>query len=594
VLVSYSPLLMVPTPMEQAQGINYLGFNQDQTCLAVGTLYGFKIFSTEGFKLLHEEACGAVSVVEMLFRTSLLALVGCASTKTPSSSSRALTMWNTKDRCNICQLHFNAQIHAVKMNHRRIAVLLSPKIHIFDLKTMKSLHVIDRSPSPWANPALGWLCASTERGYLATPLALAGSAPLQCSGQGAHSWSAVHHHSSTRQECSSISPGQTIYDRSFRHSCSQLTQGAGYLEAQLGLVTVVDTYTLKPIGTVLAHRSPVQALCLNPTGQLLATASAKGTVIRLFAVPTLDMLFSFRRGTSACRIFGLTFSRDSAQICASAASGTVHIFKNSEKVLGGLPLQSEDATVGAAQREMISQASQPIAKSRDEPTPEEEAKLRAASPALPMAPIKLGPTSAPTVPNRSDAALFEIEAEDLEDWNVVAERPERLLELCMDVPSYGSYRTTKNTLQTLSAVSEKAVENTAKYAKSLLQLLPQPCRELVDAHRAFAWVHLRDEEFHRTAGDVPETGGSDLWLSKLPPLAETEGQGMYCGYAACISSRSSAMGHRPEVLVATAEGCAHIYDFNSATGGECRLRSEHCFMPQHPDPEPVQRFTTFS
>merc|ERR1712008_151540 len=158
--------------------------------------------------------------------------------------------------------------------------------------------------------------------------------------------------------------------------------------------------------------------------------------------------------------------------------------------------------------------------------------------------------------------------------------------------SYGSYRTTKNTLQTLSAVSEKAVENTAKYAKSLLQLLPQPCRELVDAHRAFAWVHLRDEEFHRTAGDIPDTGASDPWLSKLP-LAEPEGQGMYCGYAACISSRSSAMVYRPEVLVATAEGCAHIYDFNSATGGECRLRSEHCFMPQHPDPEPVQGFAAF-
>merc|ERR1711865_883767 len=52
----------------------------------------------------------------------------------------------------------------------------------------------------------------------------------------------------------------------------------------------------------------------------------------------------------------------------------------------------------------------------------------------------------------------------------------------------------QNALQTLSAASEYAVGHSTKYAKSLLQLLPQPCLELVDAARASAWVHLREEE----------------------------------------------------------------------------------------------------
>jgi len=535
-------------PMEEPPGVRYLGFNQDQSCLAVGTCRGFRIFSTESFALLHQEACGAVSLVEMLFRTSLLALVGCSSARAPSA--RRLTMWNTKERCELCQLHFAARIHGVRMNHRRLAVLLRQKLHIFDLRTMRSLHVLDRAPSPWADPALAWLCAASERGYLATPLALAGSGPTHSGIQGPPCWP------SAQYPAGPLDAGAT----------GPMCDGDGSLpgehhghvpecpEAKLGLVSVVDTYTLKPVGTVLAHHSPVQALCLNPTGQLLATASTKGTVVRLFAVPALDTLYCFRRGASACRIFGLTFSRDSAQLCASAASGTVHVFRSPERLLGALPLQSEEATVGAAHREML-------ARSKAQAPP---------GAGLPEAPaLRLGP------PAPEAGAEAEAEAEELGDWNVVAERPERLLELCINEPSYGGSCSRKSALQTLSAVSEYAVENTAKYAKSLLHFLPQPCRELMDAPRAFAWVHLRGEEELRGGG---ERHRPDVLQGPSGPTT----QNTVGPYVACVSSKPRTGNERLEVLVATARGCAHVYDWNPAVGGECRLRTEHCFLGPWP------------
>ena len=110
-------------------------------------------------------------------------------------------------------------------------------------------------------------------------------------------------------------------------------------------MTIVDTYTLQPVGTFLAHRSPVQALSLNPTGQLLASASVKGTVVRVFGVPSFELLCVFRRGTNPCQIHELLFSRDSAHICASAATGTVHIFRNTCEMLRSLPLESEEANI---------------------------------------------------------------------------------------------------------------------------------------------------------------------------------------------------------------------------------------------------------
>ena len=275
-----------------------LSFNQDASCLAVGRPRGFDIFSIESTALLHREDCGVVRLVEMLFRTSLVALVG-------DTLNRQLTMWNTKARAGICSLQFPSEISSVKMNHRRAVVLLRQKVHIFDLKTMKALHVIDRSDqAPGMDPGLCSLCCDPERGLLAAVL-VAGS------------------------------------------------QGAS-VDARAGLVGVVDTYTLQPLGAVLAHRTPVRAMRLNSTGQLLATASARGTVVRLWAVPSFTMLCSFRRGANECCIHGLAFAADSKHLMAAAANGTVHIFRSPKEAVDCVaPCQTQERPVEAERLQAV-------------------------------------------------------------------------------------------------------------------------------------------------------------------------------------------------------------------------------------------------
>eukprot|EP00439_Symbiodinium_sp_Y106_P066239 s1028_g10.t1 len=147
---------------------------EDGSCLAIGRARGFDIFSTETAALLHREDCGMVRLVEMLFRTSLVAVVSF-------SRSRQLTMWNTRARTGICALQFPSEICNVKMNQRRAVVLLrthrqildkiscvwcvGQKVHIFDLRTMKALHVLDRSePAPGLDPSLASLCCDSESG----------------------------------------------------------------------------------------------------------------------------------------------------------------------------------------------------------------------------------------------------------------------------------------------------------------------------------------------------------------------------------------------------------------------------------------------
>jgi autophagy-related protein 18 len=102
----------------------------------------------------------------MLFCTSLLALVGAADQ--PQSSPRKLQIVNTKVRgfllsimmkndlpariqqrqSIICELLFPSAILSVKMNRKRLVVVLEAEIYIYDISNMKLLHVIETSPNP--------------------------------------------------------------------------------------------------------------------------------------------------------------------------------------------------------------------------------------------------------------------------------------------------------------------------------------------------------------------------------------------------------------------------------------------------------------
>lgn len=80
-----------------------------------------------------------------------------------------------------------------------------------------------------------------------------------------------------------------------------------------------------------AHTTQLAALALDPTGLLLATASMKGTLIRVWDVTTGKMLWEFRRGTDRAIIWSINFDKESSKIVVSSDKGTVHVFRLIEK-----------------------------------------------------------------------------------------------------------------------------------------------------------------------------------------------------------------------------------------------------------------------
>jgi autophagy-related protein 18 len=108
---------------------------------------------------------------------------------------------------------------------------------------------------------------------------------------------------------------------------SHAPPGSPHVSPTSGEVLLFDTVKLEAINVVEAHRSPLSCIVLNNEGTQLATASDKGTIIRVFSVPDAHKLYQFRRGSMPSRIFSMSFNVTSTLLCVSSATDTIHIFK---------------------------------------------------------------------------------------------------------------------------------------------------------------------------------------------------------------------------------------------------------------------------
>jgi WD40 repeat protein len=70
----------------------------------------------------------------------------------------------------------------------------------------------------------------------------------------------------------------------------------------------------------------ISYLQVNQKGTLLATASERGTLIRVIKVETGEILHQFRRGLSYSHISSLNFSNWGPYLACGSSSGTLHIF----------------------------------------------------------------------------------------------------------------------------------------------------------------------------------------------------------------------------------------------------------------------------
>lgn len=249
---------------DEQSDLLFVNFNQDCTSLAVGKKTGYKLFSLSSVEKL-DHIYDSNACEDISIVERLFSSSLVAIVSL--SSPRKLKVCHFKKGTEICNYSYSNSILAVKLNRQRLIVCLEESLYIHNIRDMKVLHTIrDTPPNPQG------LCAL----------------------------------SINNDNCFLAYPGSN----------------------QIGEVQIFDTINLRAVTMIPAHDNPLAAITFNAQGTKIATASEKGTVIRVFSVPDGSKLFEFRRGMKRCvHIYSLAFSSDSIYLCASSNTETVHIFK---------------------------------------------------------------------------------------------------------------------------------------------------------------------------------------------------------------------------------------------------------------------------
>ncbi|CAI5757787.1 unnamed protein product [Candida verbasci] len=281
--------------------INYVNFNQDSSCISLGLNSGYKIYnidSTKNFNFIKNESIG---IVEMLYSTSLLAIVNKG--EEIGSSPRKLKIINIKNQSTICDLIFPNTILSVKLTKKYIIVILEDQIYIYDINNMKLLHTIETSTNSSGLVAISY---NETHSYLAYP------SPPKTITHDSLLASGINTNGGLNSNINNISSVSNAPNR-------------------IGDVIIFNLNTLQPISVIEAHKSTIASMNFSNDGQYLVTASDKGTIVRIFQVNTGIKLYQFRRGTYPTKIYSLKFSSDDKYVLATSSSLTVHIFRLGEE-----------------------------------------------------------------------------------------------------------------------------------------------------------------------------------------------------------------------------------------------------------------------
>ncbi|XP_065357041.1 WD repeat domain phosphoinositide-interacting protein 2 isoform X2 [Calliphora vicina] len=227
------------------------------------------VLSKNGFRLFTINACDKIDEIFAKENTEQIRIVerlfnSSLVVLVTQQKPNCLKMLHFKKKQDICNCVYPSDILCVRMNRFRLIVCLAESIHIHDIRDMKILHSIENIA-----PNEYGLCSLSLNSHLAFPI---------CTTSGE--------------------------------------------------LRIFNANKLKTGLTIKAHDTALSALNFSPNGTMLATASERGTVIRVFCVKNGQRVQEFRRGVKRCvRIASLVFSTTGDFLCASSNTETVHIFK---------------------------------------------------------------------------------------------------------------------------------------------------------------------------------------------------------------------------------------------------------------------------
>ena len=253
----------------------YFSFNQNNSCFSIGTEKGFTIYKSVPLNDYYSrELQGGIGIISMFNNSNILAFVGGG--KRPFAPLDQLIIWNDATSKVLCEISVDSKIIDVKIKDSLIAIIMKKKVEIYyydSLKNILNYKNIDTIQTPENQSAIFGI---------------------------------------------NLDPNQ--------HIISYLSKNVGEV-----IIKIYDEYKKDKeinfkIKKIAAHQSEVTYITLNYKGDLLASCSEKGTIIRLFLINTGKLLKELRRGTDYAEIYSINFDKNSHYLICGSSKGTIHIF----------------------------------------------------------------------------------------------------------------------------------------------------------------------------------------------------------------------------------------------------------------------------
>lgn len=202
----------------------------------------------------------------MLNKSNILALVGGGTL--PKFSKNKIVIWDDHQGIIMMQIRFNSDIIKVKMREDCIISILENIIYLLDINTLETIDIIDIFDNP----------------------------------NGIFSMSNINNKLNIA-----------------------FPQNKGKIQLEYYNI-IKENFKKDETKIINAHESYIAFLTLNNEGNVLATASDKGTLIRIFNVYNQEMITELRRGTKNTTINCLAFDINTEFVACTSEVGTVHIF----------------------------------------------------------------------------------------------------------------------------------------------------------------------------------------------------------------------------------------------------------------------------
>ncbi|KHG14601.1 WD repeat domain phosphoinositide-interacting 3 [Gossypium arboreum] len=222
-------------PATPPPSLLYLSFNQDHSCFAAGTDHGFWIYNCDPFREIFRRDFDhrGGGIGVVEMLYRCYILALVGGGPNPQYPPNKVMIWDDNQNRCIGEVSFSSEVRSVWLRRDRIVVVLEHKIFVYNFADLKLLHQIETIANPKG------LCAVSQG---------AGSLVLVCPG---------------------LQKGQVR----------------------------IEHYAWKRTKFNLAHDSRIACFALSQDGQLLATASTKGTLVRVYNTVDGSLLQEVRRGS---------------------------------------------------------------------------------------------------------------------------------------------------------------------------------------------------------------------------------------------------------------------------------------------------------